>query len=48
MFCQQTQLIPQNYVKLDESKRSTFDIMIERFEDNDDVQEVFHNLDEEE
>lgn len=43
-----TQLIPQNYVKLDESKRSTFDIMIERFEDNDDVQEVFHNLDEEE
>lgn len=43
-----TQLIPQNYVILDESKRSTFDIMIERFEDNDDVQEVFHNLDEEE
>lgn len=43
-----TQLIPQNYVKLDESKRSTFDIMMERFEDSDDVQEVFHNLDEEE
>lgn len=43
-----TQLIPQNYIKLDASKRATFDIMMERFEDNDDVQEVYHNLDDEE
>lgn len=42
-----TQMIPQNYVKLDADKLETFEKMIEKFEDNDDVQEVYHNLDEE-
>ncbi len=37
-------LVPQNYVDLDEKHRETFDKMIDKLEDSDDVQEVIHNL----
>lgn len=37
-------LVPQNYVELDEKHRETFDKMIDKLEDSDDVQEVIHNL----
>ena len=37
-------LIPSNYVTLDEEKVNTFNKMIDLLEDNDDVQEVYHNV----
>ena len=37
-------LIPSNYVELDEEKQNTFNKMIDALEDNDDVQEVYHNV----
>lgn len=37
-------LIPSNYVELDEDKQNTFNKMIDALEDNDDVQEVYHNV----
>ena len=37
-------LIPSNYVELDEEKKNTFNKMIDLLEDNDDVQEVYHNV----
>ena len=36
-------LIPSNYVTLDEDKKNTFTKMIDLLEDNDDVQEVYHS-----
>ena len=39
----ENQLIPSNYVELDENKKSSFEKMIEKLEDNDDVQEIYHN-----
>ena len=38
-------LIPSNYVDLPEDKETTFLKMIDFLEDNDDVQEVYHNVD---
>ena len=38
-------LIPSNYVDLTEDKEATFLKMIDALEDNDDVQEVYHNVD---
>lgn len=38
-------LIPSNYVELSEDKEATFLKMIDALEDNDDVQEVYHNVD---
>lgn len=37
-------LIPSNYVNLTEDKEVTFQKMIDYLEDNDDVQEVYHNV----
>ena len=37
-------LIPSNYVDLDDDKKNTFTKMIDLLEDNDDVQEVYHNV----
>lgn len=37
-------LVPQNYVDLDEKHKETFYKMIDKLEDSDDVQEVIHNL----
>ena len=38
-------LVPTNYVELSEDKETTFLKMIDALEDNDDVQEVYHNVD---
>ena len=37
-------LVPSNYVTLPEDKEVTFQKMIDYLEDNDDVQEVYHNV----
>ena len=37
-------LIPDNYVDLDEKQLATFTKMLDMLEDNDDVQEVIHNV----
>ncbi len=36
--------LPQNYIDLDEKQLDTFNKMIEKLEDSDDVQEVIHNV----
>ncbi len=41
------EMIPQNYVALDEHKRETFDKMIDKLNESDDVIDVVHNLEEE-
>ncbi|MDI3311771.1 MAG: YebC/PmpR family DNA-binding transcriptional regulator [Thermoanaerobacterium sp.] len=38
-------MIPQNTVKLSDSDYEKFEKFIERLEENDDVQEVYHNVD---
>ncbi len=40
------EMIPQNYVSLDEHKRETFDKMIDKLNESDDVIDVIHNLEE--
>ena len=43
----QIELVPQNYIKLDsDDEKIKFEKMISLFEDNDDVQNVFHNLED--
>ena len=37
-------MIPYNYVTMPADKEATFQKMIEYLEDNDDVQEVYHNV----
>lgn len=37
-------LIPSNYVELSEEKKATFEKMVDAFDDSDDVQEVYHNV----
>lgn len=41
------EMIPQNYIALDEHKRETFDKMIDKLNESDDVIDVVHNLEEE-
>lgn len=38
------ELVPQNYIELDEKHKETFYKMIDKLEESDDVQEVIHNL----
>ena len=38
-------MVPQNYITLDGDKLSTFLKMLERLEELDDVQDVYHNVD---
>ena len=40
----ESSLIPDNYVSPDKGQQSTIQRMIDSFEDLDDVQEVYHNL----
>lgn len=42
------ELVPENYIDLDEKQYVSFSKMIDALEDNDDVQEVFHNVNEQE
>ena len=45
----QVEMVPQNYVKLtDEGDVKNMNKMLEMFEDNDDVQNVWHNWENEE
>lgn len=46
----EVEFIPQNYVELDEKQCDTFQKMVDKLEESDDVQEVIHNvnLDDEE
>lgn len=46
----EVEFIPQNYVDLDEKECDTFQKMVDKLEESDDVQEVIHNvnLDDEE
>ena len=44
MLSYENTLIPDNYVDLDEKQLATFTKMLDMLEDNDDVQEVIHNV----
>ena len=39
------EMLPQNYVKLNEEESNKILTLVEQLEDNDDVQNVYHNLD---
>lgn len=41
------EMIPQNYISLDEHKRETFDKMIDKLNESDDVIDVVSNIEEE-
>ncbi len=43
----EVEMIPQNYVTLNEHQRETFEKMLAKLDESDDVQEVIHNLEEE-
>jgi YebC/PmpR family DNA-binding regulatory protein len=36
--------IPQNYITLEDKKLESFKKMLDKFEDNDDIQNVYHNV----
>ena len=38
-------LIPQNYVTLPDDKIATFGRLYDALNDNDDVQDIYHNVD---
>ena len=40
------EMIPTNYVDLDEKQTETFNRMISLLEDSDDIQEIYHNVNE--
>ena len=42
----QNDMVASNYVTLNADQRATFDRMMDTFEANDDVQNVYHNLDD--
>ena len=42
----EVEMIPQNYIALDEHQRETFEKMLAKLDESDDVQEVIHNLQE--
>lgn len=40
----QLSMIPQNYVSLDEEQADTLETLVDKLEDNDDVQDVYTNM----
>lgn len=42
----EVEMIPQNYIALDEHQRETFEKMLAKLDESDDVQEVIHNLED--
>ena len=43
----EVEMVPQNYTTLNEQQKETFEKMLNKLEESDDVQEVIHNLSEE-
>ena len=43
----EVEMIPQSYVTLNEHQKETFEKMLAKLDESDDVQEVIHNLEEE-
>lgn len=39
----EVQSVPSNYVELDENKKATFERMLDKLDESDDVQEIYHN-----
>lgn len=39
-------MVPQNYIELDEDGAKKMSLIVEKLEDNDDVQEIWHNWQE--
>ena len=37
-------MVPQNYITLDGDKLATFTKMLDKLEELDDVQDIFHNV----
>lgn len=42
----EVKMIPQNYIELDEESARKMNLIVENLEDNDDVQNIWHNWDE--
>ena len=42
----EVEMVPQNYIALDEHQKETFEKMLAKLDESDDVQEVIHNLDD--
>ncbi|MDD4211756.1 MAG: YebC/PmpR family DNA-binding transcriptional regulator, partial [Clostridia bacterium] len=40
----EVEFVPQSYITLDENKLASFQKMLDKFDDNDDVQNVYHNV----
>lgn len=43
----QVEMVPDNYIKLDDKSSASMQKMLDMFEDNDDVQNIWHNWDNE-
>ena len=39
----EVQLVPSNYIELDENKKATFERMLDKLDESDDVQDIYHN-----
>ena len=37
-------MVPQNYITLDSEKLATFNKMLDKLEELDDVQDIYHNV----
>lgn len=44
----QVEMVPDNYIRLDEESSTLMQKMLDMFDDNDDVQEIWHNWENEE
>lgn len=44
----QVEMVPDNYIKLDDADSAMMQKMLDMFDDNDDVQEIWHNWENEE
>ena len=40
----QVEMVPQNLIELDESKVENFEKLLDKLDDNDDIQEYYHNV----
>ena len=40
----QAEMVPQNFVEIDEDKMDNFEKLLDKLDDNDDVQDYYHNV----